>query len=62
MFREYLEALRAAVSEQIRKGASVEEAKKGVRLPKYEQWYGYADWFTENVEGMYRYLSQEPAK
>lgn len=58
MFREYLEALRTAVSEQIRKGASLEEAKKTVRLPKYEQWYGYSDWFTENVEGMYRYLAQ----
>lgn len=57
LFREYLEALRAAVSEQIQNGASLEEATKAVRLPKYEQWYGYADWFTENVEGMYRYLS-----
>jgi len=62
LFREYLEALRAAVSEQIQKGVPLEEAKNSVRLPKYEQWYGYADWFTENVEGMYRYLSQQPAK
>lgn len=61
-FREYLEALRAAVREQIQKGASVEEAKQRIRLPKYERWYGYSDWFTENVEGMYRYLSQEQAK
>lgn len=61
-FGEYLEALRAAVREQIQKGAGLEEAKKTVRLPKYEQWYGYADWFTENVEGMYRYLSQRPMK
>ena len=62
LFREYLEALRSAVSEQLQKGATLEEAKKNVRLPKYEQWYGYADWFTENVEGMYRYLSQRPGK
>jgi glyoxylase-like metal-dependent hydrolase (beta-lactamase superfamily II) len=62
LFREYLEALRAAVSEQIQKGASLEEAKKAIRLQKYEQWYGYADWFVENVEGMYRYLSQRPTK
>ncbi len=61
-FREYLEDLRAAVQEQIQQGASVEEAKKTIRLPKYEQWYGYSDWFTENVEGMYRYLSQEQGK
>ena len=61
-FREYLEDLRAAVQEQIKQGASLEEAKKTIRLPKYEQWYGYSDWFTENVEGMYRYLSQEQGK
>lgn len=58
-FRGYLEDLRAAVEEQVRKGASVEEAKKTVQLPKYEQWQRYADWFPENVEGMYRYLSQQ---
>ncbi|HEX9154595.1 MAG TPA: MBL fold metallo-hydrolase [Nitrospira sp.] len=58
-FRGYLEDLRAAVQEQVKKGASVEEAKKAVQLPKYEQWQRYADWFPENVEGMYRYLSQQ---
>lgn len=58
-FRGYLEDLRAAVEEQVRKGASMEEAKKTVQLPKYGQWQRYADWFPENVEGMYRYLSQQ---
>ncbi len=58
MFRGYLEDLRAAVREQVQKGASVEEAKKAVQLPQYEQWQRYADWFPENVEGMYRYLAQ----
>ncbi|MGE3977694.1 MAG: MBL fold metallo-hydrolase [Nitrospira sp.] len=58
-FRGYLEDLRVAVEEQVRKGASMEEAKKAVHLPKYEQWQRYADWFPENVEGMYRYLSQQ---
>ena len=58
MFRGYLEDLRVAVLEQVRKGASVEETKKTVQLPKYEQWQRYGDWFPENVEGMYRYLSQ----
>ena len=57
LFRLYLEDLRAAVQEQVQKGASVEEAKKTVQLPKYEQWQRYAEWFPENVEGMYRYLS-----
>jgi glyoxylase-like metal-dependent hydrolase (beta-lactamase superfamily II) len=59
LFRRYLEDLRAAVQEQIQKGASVEVAKKTVQLPKYEQWQRYAEWFPENVEGMYRYLSQQ---
>ena len=59
LFRDYLETLRAAVSEQIQTGATVEDAKRTIRLPKYEQWYGYKDWFGENVEGMYRYLSQQ---
>ena len=58
MFRGYLEDLRAAVLEQVKKGASLDEAKKAIQLPKYEQWGRYADWFPENVEGMYRYLSQ----
>lgn len=58
-FRGYLEDLRAAVEEQVRKGASMEEAKKAVQLPKYGQWQRYGDWFPENVEGMYRYLSQQ---
>jgi len=58
LFRGYLEDLRAAVVDQIKKGASLEEAKKAVQLPKYEKWARYADWFPENVEGMYRYYSQ----
>ena len=58
MFRGYLEDLRAAVLDQIKRGATLEETKKAVQLPKYEQWSRYADWFPENVEGMYRYYSQ----
>jgi hypothetical protein len=59
LFREYLQDLRAAVNEQIQKSATLEETKRSIRLPKYEQWYGYKDWFGENVDGMYRYLSQQ---
>jgi glyoxylase-like metal-dependent hydrolase (beta-lactamase superfamily II) len=58
MFRGYLEDLKAAVLGQVKKGASLDETKKAVQLPKYEHWGRYADWFPENVEGMYRYLSQ----
>ncbi|HEU5202187.1 MAG TPA: MBL fold metallo-hydrolase [Nitrospira sp.] len=59
MFRGYLQDLRAAVQEQVQKGVSLEEAKKNVQLPKYEVWARYADWLPENVEGMYRYLSEQ---
>jgi glyoxylase-like metal-dependent hydrolase (beta-lactamase superfamily II) len=58
MFRRYLEDLRAAVLEQVKKGASLDETKRAVQLPKYESWSRYADWFPENVEGMYRYLTK----
>ena len=58
LFRGYLEDLRAAVLEHVKQGRSMEETKQAVRLPKYEQWQRYTDWFPENVEGMYRYLSQ----
>jgi glyoxylase-like metal-dependent hydrolase (beta-lactamase superfamily II) len=60
MFRGYLEDLRTAVMEQIKKGASLEQAKQSIRLPKYENWGRYTEWFPENVEGMYRYYSQGP--
>jgi glyoxylase-like metal-dependent hydrolase (beta-lactamase superfamily II) len=58
MFRGYLEDLRAAVLEQIKNRATLDETKQAVQLTKYEHWGRYADWFPENVEGMYRYLSQ----
>ena len=58
MFRTYLEDLTAAVQASVLKGTSLEETKKTVRLPQYQQWGRYGDWFPENVEGMYRYLSQ----
>lgn len=59
LFRGYLEDLMAVVNDSMQKGMSLEEARKTVRLPKYEQWQRYADWFPENVEGMYRYLSEK---
>ncbi len=58
LFREYLQDLRDAVQQQIRRGASLEEAKRTVQLPKYANWARYADWLPENVEGMYRYLAE----
>ncbi|MBD0315336.1 MAG: MBL fold metallo-hydrolase [Nitrospiraceae bacterium] len=58
MFRGYLEDLKAAVLQHVKKGVTLDEAKQAIRLPKYEHWGRYADWFPENVEGMYRYLTQ----
>jgi glyoxylase-like metal-dependent hydrolase (beta-lactamase superfamily II) len=58
LFRGYLEALMAAVQASLQKGTSLEDTKRTVRLPHYEKWQRYADWFPENVEGMYRYLAE----
>jgi glyoxylase-like metal-dependent hydrolase (beta-lactamase superfamily II) len=58
LFREYLEDLTAAVKESIHKGMTLEQARDTVRLPKYEQWQRYQEWFPENVEGVYRYFSE----
>ncbi|HEU4684561.1 MAG TPA: MBL fold metallo-hydrolase [Nitrospira sp.] len=58
-FREYLSDLREAVQQQLQKGATLDEAKQSVRLPKYERWQRYAEWLPENIEGMYRYLSRQ---
>lgn len=54
MFRQYLEDLRAAVLQAAREGKSLEETRQTVRLPRYEGWASYREWFPLNVEGMYR--------
>jgi glyoxylase-like metal-dependent hydrolase (beta-lactamase superfamily II) len=59
LFRGYLEDLTAAVKDAMQKGMSLEEAKKTVRLPKYDGWQRYAEWFPENVEGTYRYFERK---
>ena len=56
MFREYMEDLRGAVLQAAREGKSLEETRQTVRLPKYEGWTNYKEWFPLNVEGMYRYV------
>ncbi len=58
LFREYLEDLVAGVSQYVMKGSSLEETKQTFRLQKYEKWHGYPDWFIENVEAMFLYMSQ----
>jgi glyoxylase-like metal-dependent hydrolase (beta-lactamase superfamily II) len=53
----YYSDLRAAVADAKRRGLSEDEAAAQVRLPAYESWGGYADWFALNVRGMYRGLT-----
>ncbi len=55
-FRGYMEELRAEVLRLAREGRSLEEVKQAVKLPRYEGWGGYRDWFGLNVEGMYRMI------
>jgi glyoxylase-like metal-dependent hydrolase (beta-lactamase superfamily II) len=54
MFRQYLEDLRGEVLRLARDGKSLDEMKQLIRLPKYERWERYEEWFPLNIEGMYR--------
>jgi hypothetical protein len=33
-----------------------EEMKTLIKLPKYEKWASYQQWFPLNIEGMYRHV------
>lgn len=46
-----------AVRDAIDRGLSREEAARQVELPEYADWRGYGDWFTMNVDRMYRWLA-----
>jgi glyoxylase-like metal-dependent hydrolase (beta-lactamase superfamily II) len=56
MFREYMEELHGAVLQHAREGKSLDEMKTLIKLPKYEKWGGYQQWFPLNIEGMYRHV------
>jgi glyoxylase-like metal-dependent hydrolase (beta-lactamase superfamily II) len=56
MYREYMEELRTEVLKYAREGKSLEEMKTLIKLPKYEKWAGYQQWFPLNIEGMYRHV------
>jgi cyclase len=51
-YRDLERAVRAAVAE----GWTEDQAAERVRLPAYEGWDRYADWFPMNVRGMYRWV------
>jgi glyoxylase-like metal-dependent hydrolase (beta-lactamase superfamily II) len=56
MFREYMQDLHGAVLQYAREGKSLEEMKTLIKLPKYEKWASYQQWFPLNIEGMYRHV------
>ena len=56
MFREYMQDLHGAVLQYAREGKYLEEMKTLIKLPKYEKWASYQQWFPLNIEGMYRYV------
>jgi glyoxylase-like metal-dependent hydrolase (beta-lactamase superfamily II) len=56
-YREYLEALTAAVQAQIDAGKTVAEAQAAITLDEYSDWGQYEDWLPENIAGAYRILS-----
>ena len=61
-FREYLRDLYRAVMKEVRAGTSLEDMQRTIRLPKYEEWFGYQsdnpnlNWFPLNIAGMYRHI------
>jgi glyoxylase-like metal-dependent hydrolase (beta-lactamase superfamily II) len=55
-WREYFEALEAAVQAAIDDGQSLEEMMETIELPEYNHWAGY-DWLDLNVLGMYHFLT-----
>ena len=52
--REYIEDLIAAVKEAMQTTSDVGKIQSMVKLPKYENWYGYKDWLAMNVERVFR--------
>ena len=58
----YYDALRDVVRQAIEAGKSEDEAAATVRLPQYESWGRYEEYFPLNVRGMYRWLASQPPR
>lgn len=58
----YYGDLRQAVEVAIRQGWSEDRAASEIKLPAYQSWGGYADWFPLNVRGMCRGLKGAAAR
>jgi hypothetical protein len=55
-FREYYDALYAAVVVAIENGLSREQAVASIELPEFSHLGMYDHWFEGNVDGVYRNL------
>ena len=55
-WRQYFEDLRAAVSDGIAAGMSLEEMQQEITMDDYSHWGGH-DWVHENVLAMYHFLT-----
>ena len=55
-WREYFEALEAAVAAGIAAGQTLEEMQATIEIPAYSHWAGY-NWLDLNVLGMYHVLT-----
>jgi glyoxylase-like metal-dependent hydrolase (beta-lactamase superfamily II) len=56
--RRYLEELRAAVTDGIAKGQTLEQLQASVTMDAYSDWANYREWRTENIAGMYAILTR----
>jgi hypothetical protein len=54
---DYLSDLRAEVKGYIEQGATLEEIKKKISLPKYQKMEGYSRRLSANVEAVYEELT-----
>ena len=54
---QYYDALETVVRDAIADGWSEDQAAQRIRLPKFESFGGYGDWFELNVRGAYQTIS-----
>jgi hypothetical protein len=55
---DYLQDLSAAVKKAVSEGKSYAEAEKDIKLPKYENWGGYAAFLPMNIERYYDFWNR----
>lgn len=52
-FKDYMNDMFGQVLKAARAGKSLEETKQAVDLSKYKDWFRYAEWGPQNIEGAY---------